>query len=126
MSTRFDEPVGIAFAGNSKAYVALSSTNRVAVIDVRSRKVTGHLKIRSQEPRALKVSRGKLYVLPFESNNQTGFPGEKEDLDGELFTFVARELAGAFDSAGFTVDVVKHKGIPDRDLRLRREDRQAR
>ena len=117
MSTRFDEPVGIAFAGNSKAYVALSSTNRVAVIDVKSRKVTGHLIITSQEPRALEVSRGKLYVLPFESNNQTQLSGGKKvDLDGKLFTFVAADLAGAFDSAGFTVDVVKHKGIPDRDL----------
>ena len=117
MSTRFDEPVGIAFAGNSKAYVALSSTNRVAVIDVKSRKVTGHLIITSQEPRALEVSREKLYVLPFESNNQTQLSGGKKvDLDGKLFTFVAADLAGAFDSAGFTVDVVKHKGIPDRDL----------
>jgi len=117
MSSRFDEPVGIAFADNSKAYVALSSTNRVAVIDVKSRKVTKHLKVTSQEPRALKVRKSKLYVLPFESNNQTQLSGgKKEDLDGKLFTFVASELAGAFDSAGFTVDVVKHKDIPDRDL----------
>jgi YVTN family beta-propeller protein len=29
-ATRFDEPVGIAFAGNDKAYVALSSENQIA------------------------------------------------------------------------------------------------
>lgn len=117
MTSRFDEPVGIAFADDSKAYVALSSTNRVAIIDVKTRKVKGHLKITSQEPRAIQVSKGKLYVLPFESNNQTQLSGgKKEDLDGQQFTFVARELAGAFDSAGFTVDVIKHQDIPDRDL----------
>ena len=30
-ATRFDEPVGVAFASNEKAYVVLSSENRVAV-----------------------------------------------------------------------------------------------
>jgi len=39
-ATKFDEPVGIAFAGNEKAYVALSSENQIAVIDVASRKIT--------------------------------------------------------------------------------------
>jgi YVTN family beta-propeller protein len=39
-ATRFDEPVGIAFASNDKAYVALSSENQVAVIDVATRRVT--------------------------------------------------------------------------------------
>ena len=33
-STRFDEPVGMAFASNAKAYVALSSVNRIAIVDV--------------------------------------------------------------------------------------------
>ena len=37
-ATRFDEPCGIAFASNSKAYVALSSENEIAVIDVASAK----------------------------------------------------------------------------------------
>ena len=31
-ATRFDEPVGIAFANSDKAYVALSSENQIAVI----------------------------------------------------------------------------------------------
>ena len=34
--TRFDEPVGIAFASNEKAYVALSSENRIAVVNTLS------------------------------------------------------------------------------------------
>lgn len=38
-ATRFDEPVGIAFASDAKAYVALSSENHVAVIDVSTREV---------------------------------------------------------------------------------------
>ena len=38
-ATRFDEPVGIAFAHNQKAYVALSSENEIAVVDVVSRRV---------------------------------------------------------------------------------------
>ena len=32
-ATRFDEPAGIAFANNGKAYVALSSENIIAVVD---------------------------------------------------------------------------------------------
>ncbi|NCF87030.1 MAG: hypothetical protein GWQ08_16115, partial [Verrucomicrobiaceae bacterium] len=116
-STRFNEPGGIAFANDAKAYVALSSTNQIAVVDVASRKVTKHLMVRSQEPRAIAVRNGKLYVIPFESNNQTQLSGgKKEDIDGELVTFDARKLAGAFDSVGFTVDVVRNSKIPDRDL----------
>jgi YVTN family beta-propeller protein len=116
-TTRFNEPVDIAFASNRKAYVALSSSNEIAVVDVKSRKVTKRLKIRAQEPRAIAVRKGKLFVLPFESNNQTQLSGgKKEDIDGTLVTFDAQKLAGSFDSAGFTVDVVKNPKIPDRDL----------
>ncbi|MFM7319352.1 MAG: YncE family protein, partial [bacterium] len=39
-STRFDEPVGIVFAGHDKAYVSLSAENRIAVIDARSRRLS--------------------------------------------------------------------------------------
>lgn len=116
-STRFNEPVGIAFANNEKAYVSLSSSNQIAVINVRSRRVMNHLKIPAQEPRAIAVNNGKLYVLPFESNNQTQLSGGKEEeIDGKLVTFEAKKLAAAFDSVGFTVDVVKNPKIPDRDL----------
>ena len=116
-ATRFDEPVGIAFADNEKAYVALSSSNRIAVVDVGSRRVVKYLRIPAQEPRAITVRNGKLYVIPFESNNQTQLSGGKaEEMDGKLVTFDAKKLAGSFDSAGFTVDVVKQPKIPDRDL----------
>ncbi|GIS69776.1 MAG: hypothetical protein CM1200mP9_05970 [Gammaproteobacteria bacterium] len=52
LSTRFDEPVGIAFASNTKAYVTLSPSNQVAIVSGESYSVTGHLpfarKIRAQ------------------------------------------------------------------------------
>ena len=84
-STRFDEPVGIAFASNLKAYVALSSSNRIAVVDVLSRRVVRHLDIAAQDPRALAVRSGRLYVVPFESNNQTQISGcWRENLDGAM------------------------------------------
>nr|MDJ0867460.1 hypothetical protein [Myxococcota bacterium] len=71
-ATDFDEPVGIAFtADGAKAYVALSSTNRVAVIDAASRSVVDHLPLTAQDPRALTVRNGLLYVAAFETGNQS-------------------------------------------------------
>jgi YVTN family beta-propeller protein len=70
--TALDEPVGIAFTGNgSKAFVALSSRNRVAVIDTASYAVTGFIEISAQEPRAITVRGNTLYVAAFESGNKT-------------------------------------------------------
>ncbi len=74
-ATRFDEPVGIAFASNAKAYIALSSENRIAVVDVKKRQITNRLVIPAQDPRAITVRNGKLYVIPFESNNKTQLSG---------------------------------------------------
>ena len=116
-TTRFDEPVGIAFASNEKAYVALSSNNEIAVINVKKRRVTKRIKITAQEPRAIRVKNDKLYVIPFESNNRTQLSGGVgKSHDGDLVTFDARKLASAFDSVGFTVDVIKHPEVPDKDL----------
>jgi len=119
-STKFDEPVGIAFASNDKVYVALSSTNQIAVIDVASRKVTRRLKVRSQEPRHIVVRNNKLFVIPFESNNKTQLSGgNKDDIDGELVTFDAWEHSIVHNnvlSLGHVVDIVKHPDVPDRDL----------
>jgi YVTN family beta-propeller protein len=70
-ATLFDEPVGIAFANNAKAYVALSSTDRIAIIDTASYAVTGHIDVRAQDPRAIAVQGNRLYVAPFESTNGT-------------------------------------------------------
>lgn len=117
-ATRFDEPVGIAFANNQKAYVALSSENKIAVIDVASRLVTKHLSIPAQDPRALTVRHGKLYVIPFESNNKTQLSGGYK-IDGDLVTFDAHQHSIAHNnvlSLGHVLDIIKHPRVPDKDL----------
>ena len=84
-ATTFDEPVGIAFAGNEKAYVALSSENQIAVIDVASRAITKRLRIPAQDPRAIAVHGDRLFVVPFESNNRTQLSDSaRDDIDGDL------------------------------------------
>lgn len=119
-ATTFDEPVGIAFADNGKAYVALSSENQIAVVDVSSRKITKRLTIPAQDPRAIKVRDGKLYVIPFESNNKTQLSGgNKDKIDGDLVTFDAWEHSIVHNnvlSLGHVVDIIKHPDVPDRDL----------
>ena len=118
-ATRFDEPVGIAFASNSKAYVALSSENQIAVIDVATRRISNRLTITAQDPRAIAVRDGRLYVIPFESNNQTQISGCVGPLDGDLCTFDATEHVITNNnvlSLFAVVDIVKHPQIPDRDL----------
>ncbi len=119
-ATTFDEPVGIAFAGNDKAYVALSSENQIAVVDVASRKVTKRLTIPAQDPRAIVVRGERLYVVPFESGNQTQLSGgAKDKIDGKLVTFDAYNHSIQNNnvlSIGHVVDVVKHPKVPDRDL----------
>ena len=119
-STRFDEPVGIAFANNEKAYVSLSSENKIAVIDVEKREVVKHLSINAQDPRAIQVRGERLYVLPFESNNQTQLSGgAKDKIDGKLVTFDIWDHSVSNNnvlSIGHRVDIVKHPRVPDRDL----------
>lgn len=118
-ATRFDEPVGIAFAGNDKAYVALSSENAIAVVDVPSRRVVKRLAINAQDPRAIAVRGDRLYVLPFESGNKTQLSGGKAPFDGDLVTFDAWKHSVANNnvlSLGAVVDIVKHPRVPDRDL----------
>ena len=117
--TRFDEPVGIAFANNTKAYIALSSENKIAVIDVASRKVNKMLSITAQDPRAITVRNDKLYVVPFESNNKTQLSGGGQPLDGDLKTFDAYQHSIRVNnvlSLGHVVDIIKHPRVPDRDL----------
>lgn len=119
-STRFDEPVGIAFANNQKAYIALSSENQVAVVDVAKRTITKRIKIKSQDPRQLVVDGERLFVIPFESNNKTQLSGgSKDDIDGDLVTFDAWDHSVANNnvlSIGHVIDVIKHPEVPDRDL----------
>jgi YVTN family beta-propeller protein len=119
-ATRFDEPVGIAFASNDKAYVALSSENQIAVINVATRKIDKRLTITAQDPRAIVVRGDRLYVVPFESNNKTQLSGgNKNDIDGELVTFDAWQHSIRVNnvlSLGHVTDIVKHPKVPDRDL----------
>ena len=118
-ATRFDEPVGIAFASNDKAYIALSSENQIAVVDVATRKVRKKLTITAQDPRAITVRGDRLYVIPFESNNQTQLSGGTGPIDGKLTTFDAQKHVidnNNVLSIGTVLDIVKHPRVPDRDL----------
>lgn len=119
-STRFDEPVGVVFADDTKAYVSLSSENQIAVIDVQTRAITKRLKIPAQDPRGMVVRNGLLHVIAFESNNQTQLSGgKKEDIDGNLITFDAWDHSihnNNVLSLGHVVDIVKNPKVPDRDL----------
>ena len=119
-STQFDEPVGIAFASDSKAYVALSSSNRIAVVDVGARKVTGQLPIRAQDPRAIAVQGERLYVTAFESNNQSQLSGCLPwHLHEDTCTFDVLEHVvnnNNILSLGYDADIVKNPRVPDRDL----------
>ena len=120
-ATNFDEPVGIAFASNEKAYVALSSENQIAVINVKDRSISRRLKINAQDPRAILVKNGKLFVIPFESGNRTQLSGgnkTNKSPDG-LVTFDAFEHFVKNNnvlSAGYVEDIVKHFKQPDIDL----------
>ncbi|HCK53714.1 MAG TPA: hypothetical protein DIC23_10900 [Planctomycetaceae bacterium] len=118
-ATRFDEPVGIAFANNQKAYVALSSENAIAVVNVTNRRITRRLTITAQDPRAITVRGNRLYVIPFESNNKTQLSGGAKPLDGKLKTFDAYQHSIRVNnvlSLGHVVDIIKHPRVPDRDL----------
>jgi YVTN family beta-propeller protein len=120
-ATSFDEPVGIAFASNEKAYVALSSENKIAVIDVRKRQVSKKIKIDSQDPRGILVKNGYLYVIPFESGNQTQLSGGNRQTKSpdNLITFDAFEHFAKNNnvlSLGYVEDIVSHYLQPDFDL----------
>ena len=63
---------------------------------------------------------GRLYAIPFESNNQTQLSGGAGDkIDGDLVTFDAYKHSIQNNnvlSLGHVVDIVKHPKVPDRDL----------
>ena len=119
-ATRLDEPVGVAFADDEKAYVALSTSNRIAVVDVATRTVTKTLPIPAQDPRAITVRDSKLYVVAFESNNQTQLSGcEAESIDDDVCTFDAVEHVFRNNnvlSTDYDADIVRNTELPDRDL----------
>jgi YVTN family beta-propeller protein len=122
--TDFDEPVGVAFRGDgARAYVALSSTNQVAVVDAATYQVTSFLNVRAQEPRALAVRNGLLYVAAFETGNKSeisacggvtgnNIPGHQCSLGlSQLFAFVTNP-----NIPNATKNIVIDPQVPDRDL----------
>jgi YVTN family beta-propeller protein len=118
--TDFDEPAGIAFATNDKAYVSLSSRNRIAIVDANAYAVTGFVQLNAQEPRALVVRNGFLFVPAFESGNRSELsscigppvPGD----DQCTFDFTQSNFAQNPQLVGFDVDIAKDPLLPDRDL----------
>ena len=122
--TQFDEPVGIAFASNAKAYVALSSRNRIAVVDAASYAVTDFIRITAQEPRAITVRNGNLYVAAFESGNRSQLSActspSQNPAPGDLCTLGLGEL-NAFATNPNLPGEIKNivtlpSAIPDRDV----------
>ena len=107
-ATLFDEPVGIAFASNTKAYVALSSRNDVAVIDAATYAVTGRIHVTAQEPRAIAVRNGLLYVAAFESGNKSEIQG--------LGLLDLVDFATNPNLPGATKNIGVNANLPDRDL----------
>ncbi len=124
--TRFDEPAGIAFtADGAKAYVALSSRDSIAVVDAGTRAVTDSIKVRAQDPRAIAVRNGRLYVAAFESGNQSELSacptGTNPFISGSppQCTLGALELidfATNPNLPGLIKNIVADPQLPDRDL----------
>jgi YVTN family beta-propeller protein len=113
--TRFDEPVAIAFASDSKAYVSLSSRNEIAVVEIGEggyRVRPQRIRITAQEPRALAVRDGRLYVAAFESSNQTEMSSCARGDDPPQCTFGPLGFEEPFQGFNIVVD----PDAPDRDL----------
>jgi YVTN family beta-propeller protein len=122
-ATQFDEPTGIAFASNAKAYVALSSRDQIAVIDTNTYQVTGFIPVRGSEPRAIAVRNGLLYALAFENGNKSEIsacatPNGSNVIGGQctlglpqLQTFVTQPNLPLA-----TKNIVIDPQVPDRDL----------
>jgi DNA-binding beta-propeller fold protein YncE len=129
--TTTDEPVGIAFAGPSRAFVTLDEPNQVLVLDLDA---AGHatldatrLAITSQAPRALAVAGNRLYVAAFESGNQTEFgtcgPNDSRGLNladpndqGCEFKLTQQFFLMFAQSPNVGGRVLHDADVPDRDL----------
>lgn len=125
-ATTFDEPAGIAFTSDgAKAYVALSSRDAIAVIDAGNRVVTSTIKVRAQEPRAIAVRNGRLYVAAFESGNQSELSACPTASSPFISGSPPQCTLGALDLINFatnpnlpglTKNIVIDPQVPDRDL----------
>ena len=113
--------------------MALSSTDRIAIVDTTTYAVTGHIDVRAQEPRAIAVQGSQLYVLAFESGNQSEISmctninsavwpagtGTAAPNDGGDCTIgLASILTFATDPniPGITKNINIDADVPDRDL----------
>jgi DNA-binding beta-propeller fold protein YncE len=143
--TTTNEPVSIAFASKKRAFVALDEPDQILVIDFKGNRASisdQRLQIRSKAPRALTVADEKLYVVSFESGNQTEFPScapddprvvlgtpldENDDNDEgcEFSMTIFAGGGGGFDlgtifdfATGPNIGgrVIRDRDIPDRDL----------
>ena len=117
--THFDEPSGIAFASVNKAYVALSSTNEIAVVRVDGNRFAVdpvRIQINAQEPRAIAVQGGRLFVAAFESGNQTEFSNCVTRADSEGCTIGLIDPPRAPGSPLPEVNILRRPGAPDRDV----------
>jgi YVTN family beta-propeller protein len=124
-ATLFDEPTGVAFASNTKAFVALSSRNEIAIVDATSYSVTSTIAITAQDPRAIAVRNGRLYVAAFESGNQSELSvcGTESSTNAQC-TLSGNTLTGndllAFATnpniPGEQKNIVIDPQVPDRDL----------
>ena len=128
--TEFDEPVGIAFTPTGgKAYVALSSRNQIAVIDAATRAVTARLNVRAQDPRAIAVRNGLLFVAAFEGHNQTesGICPTENDANAQCTLGLTdlQTFATNPNIPGEQKNIVVDGGNPDRDLFVFRTDTNA-
>ncbi len=137
--SHLDEPVGVAFTpDSSRAFVCLSESNRVTIIDSREHRLLrtidlDRFDIGINEPRSLAVSPdgSTLYVPAFESGNRTEtmleegrippVPEGQACSEGEIqalrsYIFAAENV---FEIKG---NIVRHDGsnefpaVPDRDL----------
>lgn len=127
-----DEPVGIAFAGPNRAFVALDQPNQVLRLDLDAAGVaTIHptrLAITAQAPRALAVAGNRLYVAAFESGNETEFgtcgPNDPRGFDpdpnapdqGCEFKLTTQFFLQFVQSPNVGGRVIHDTDVPDRDL----------
>ncbi len=118
--TTFDEPAGIAFsAGGDQAFVALSSRDEIAVVDAGSRAVTSRIPVRAQDPRAIAVRNGLLYVAAFESGNRSELSACPLGGSPPQCTLGGTALAAFATSPnlpGQVKNIVADPLVPDRDL----------
>jgi YVTN family beta-propeller protein len=121
--TQFDEPVGIAFKEDgSRAYVALSSRNDIADVDTTTYSVLGRVHVRAQDPRAIAVRNGRLYVAPFESGNQSELSlcaSLSDDTRPNQCTMDASDFGAFATNPNLPTEVkniVVDDDLPDRDV----------